>query len=1190
MTYVLHRLVTEVENKKPAKLQACRLLILALSLFAMFATTVRVAWAQAGPPPWTVGIQPTAQAQSSNTFAVTITWCDKNFPLSSTRSIVFKGQNVTSQFTYTYFGYGINDCAQYYSGTAVYGGKSTGTVTLTGGQTIDTLVASIYNGNGTLLSATKTWTPANYLMSITPHGGRTTPAPNTANLTQTFNVTNHGNSAANYALQLTCSGAIAGCSAPSTVSVFPGMSATVNVSYASGSPESKGLIQLKASYSGGSQTWSDVGSVYTVASTTLVPNTRVLVGEVNPGTTVDRSGCLKIALARDLASDCGVLRISYALPSVRTLNTRRAPTLVYYGDQVAAPVLATHVILADTASVPDSVRLNVQEVLTNGSLRAISGLPRTYPGTAWATGRAQRLSAVLPVSATQIFKYQVNVSLLYGGVWRAAADSVVGELAIIDRKSSRFGAGWWLAGLERLYTNQAGGVLWVGGDGSTRKYSRSSVLGTDTVYVTEALTRPDSLYRDSQGTFRRALPNGAHVYFDPSGLHTRTVNRSGHVTRFVWGVVSGEPRLDSIVVPTPVGAIRAYQFRYNAQGALYSVLAPQNPNSPREVLLTRTTNALGRGVARIVDPSLDSVKFEFPSGSDTTYLASLSRRGARTEFANEVQSPTLASSVTPTGDGDTVRYDFRTVIGAGASSTASPIQVDSVYFRYTNPRRAVTKIWVDRFGQPLRLINALGNTTTVRHDDWRFPEAVTRVEYPILADGRPRVTAALFDAGGNLTTTVEVNPYGADGNNRDAVTRYGYDNVAWPNFVTRIVRPERDSIVIAYDASGNRSTQYDARGDSTRLFLYYGNAWGLLSSAWQSSIRTDSLEYSALGNLQKVRTAQGFITTLAQDSIGRDTLYQAPIDSAQTLFWRSRTAYDVADRVLLDATTGDSTPGPNGVSAQTLFAQNTYDEDGNLKSLTRWSSPDVPFHTTTQPNPIGHIVTRWDYDLLNRKTREYAPDTSAANLLDNPVDETRYDVNGNVVSLIKRGRDALHRDTITMVYDTLDRLKLKRVPRVTYPSRLGIIQNIQQTPNSWYGDDSTEKMTPYPRYPNDPQNPGVYTIPVDTARFDYNELGYMTRADNRDALVHRGYYLNGLVRADSQIIRTGADTSSPGGNMSTTHRYALSYLYDLDGRRTLLRHPQQLAPSPSQNQNKVRLQRGWLSRLSDRHVRLPLHL
>jgi hypothetical protein len=99
MTYVLHRLVTEVENKKPAKLQACRLLILALSLFAMFATTVRVAWAQAGPPPWTVGIQPTAQAQSSNTFAVTITWCDKNFPLSSTRSIVFKGQNVTSQFT-----------------------------------------------------------------------------------------------------------------------------------------------------------------------------------------------------------------------------------------------------------------------------------------------------------------------------------------------------------------------------------------------------------------------------------------------------------------------------------------------------------------------------------------------------------------------------------------------------------------------------------------------------------------------------------------------------------------------------------------------------------------------------------------------------------------------------------------------------------------------------------------------------------------------------------------------------------------------------------------------------------------------------------------------------------------------------------------------------------------------------------
>ena len=1127
-----------------------------LGVAALLAGDVRPASAQWSSPAWVVGIQPSDQTQTSNTVNVTIRWCDKNFPPSSSRTITFKGQNVTSQFSYTYEGYGVYSCAYHYSGTAVYSAISQGTVTLTGQGIIDTLRAQYYNTNGELRQASQTWTPATYEVAVAPHGGVATPAPNATGVTQPFTITNHGNAGATYTLQVTCSGGVSGCSAPSSVTVWPGetQKQTVNVSYSTGAVDSKGTIELKATYGA----YSDVGTVYAHMTATSTANTRVLVSEVNPGTSVDRASCLVFSIVPDVASECGALRVTHPLPSVRTLNKSRTATLVYYSDHVRPPVLGAHVILADTATIPDEVQLNILDG-AGGSLAP----SRNYPGSAWATSRAQRMAVPLNLTgATRIVAYQVEVKLRYGANWRPAAAIIAGEVAFVSRLESRFGAGWWMAGIEQLYPGQpVGTILWVAGDGTTRKYVRTGTLGSDTVFVAETLRRPDTLFRSAAGTYRRSLPNGVRTIFDGAGLHTQTVNRLGHTTRFVWGTAGGEPRLDSIVVPS-ASTVRAYTFHYDAEGRLNLATGPGGSSTQREVRFARKIigGVPSRGVERIIDPDGEDVAFDFHTwGPDYAYRARIDRRDTRTDFDNEADAPTIAYASTPTGSGETVRHDFRTVTGMGASSGAGAVAVDSVYFRYDGPRTDVadvTKLWTDRFGALKRVANALGQTTTIRRDDWRFPAMVTRVEYPVLGDGRQRVQTSTFDSRGNVKTTTEVNPYGSDGKNRDAVTRYEYDNITWPAFVTRIVPPERDSVVIEYDADGSRYSQRDARGDHTKVYFRYGNSWKLLSSVTLPGGAKDSLRYSAsLGNLSWTQGPSLDTTSISHDLAGRNTLVVTPFDSSRTRFTRVRTVFNVVDQVDTLITTGDAI---GNYPTTSVFVVNTYDGEGNVKSVRRWSSRDIPLNngrTTT----IGQIITRWDYDLLHRKTREYAPDGTPDDTTDNPFDESRYDVSGNVDTVITR-RGAV----LTMSHDPLNRLKVSRVPRSMYSSRSGIIPT---TVFHVEGGYEPERTSSYPRYPNDAlNNASGYTIFMDSSVFVYDELGNVTRADNRDALVRRGYYLDGQIRGDTLKIRTIAELEA--GGDTTSHVYALGYKYDLNGRRAELTHPGQLAPSSGQNKTQ----------------------
>ena len=143
----------------------------------------------------------------------------------------------------------------------------------------------------------------------------------------------------------------------------------------------------------------------------------------------------------------------------------------------------------------------------------------------------------------------------------------------MDRSASPFGAGWWLAGLERLTVLSATELLWVGGDGSARIYLKR---GAGPMHDAPALDRPDSLSWDNV-TGTRFLPDGGAVLFDASGRHTATRDRFGRETQIF--VAPGTERVDSLRIPKPGGWL-TYGFTYGS-GVLTSVSAPSATLSGR---------------------------------------------------------------------------------------------------------------------------------------------------------------------------------------------------------------------------------------------------------------------------------------------------------------------------------------------------------------------------------------------------------------------------------------------------------------------------------------------------------------------------------------------------------------------------------------------------------------------------------
>lgn len=1076
-----------------------------------------------------ITLSPASGTYAAGVQTVTITWSDEYALNHNSRVIMYDTANVTGGFSYT----------TSTGGTA----QSTGQVTVgPGSRTLTAYICdmSAYGPNCASQAVTYTGAAApGGSASVTAETPTAVVAGGSRGALR-YRVTNTGAASGTFSLNTVCSAGFAPCTPSDTsVTLAAGASAWVDVGFptpASGS----GMVRL-----------TTLGGSVVGATTVTVPPTPApgYPGDSLSLLRIQRDACVVVATGPGTASECGDLRVAHALPSVRVLNRTRTPVLTYTSDHAwPNPVVAAQ-FAGPPGTVPDSIRA----VLTvNGTQVA----QRRWRG--WGADQTRRIALSFPANDTVLYRTGLySYSLVVTAEWLNGTQTPVagasrgGRMIIVNRSASPFGAGWWLSGVEQVFPLGDTLNLWVGGDGSARLYRGTSAAG----WAADAYDGVDSLTRGAGGTgYVRLLPGGAKVHFDGQGYHIRTENALGHVTQFVWtpGASPAEKRLASLVLPSGPGHPETldYLFEYGAPaaGCTTSPATLSRVRSPAAAGGYQDTRLCGdnlRRVTRIDDPAPDSAFVTFGYYQGTRWMTRRTdRRGvAQTMGYSRVR---FHSATQPLSAG----VNAVTTVAAAQTLGMNGVSVnaDSVHVVYDGPRpgdEVCDCVWwkVDRWGSPTSIRGILGQVTTVRRGDGRFPGLVTETVAP-----NGFRTTARYDAQGYLASSTAWDPYG---DARNATTLFEWDAAAAAP--VRILSPEGELALTGYDAMRRRAWEQVGPDSARRVrYRYYDAshpaAPGLVRAVVPPAlpgapgVAGDSIEYDARGNaaaaIGPLRTRTEFLS----DRLGRVVRTRVPVDSAHTLWQQDSTIYDDAGRVRETIATG---PAADDEPRQWLHVRNHYDREDNVEMVERWSVPDAA--------DVDIIRTRWEYDLGGRPVMELAPDTTPGTWADNPRDSTFYDRAGNVVRVRTRRfaeslaatPDSAALAYVRMEYDALNRLNRRILPAVRYAPRFGGMMS-QARPG-------VSIRQPYP-YDFDGSSTGML-IPADTSDFAYHPVsGVQEHASNANARVRRVYYPNGQLRYDSLYTRTVAT-----GDLGT-HRYGLEYRYDRSGRMREMRHPSQLLP------------------------------
>jgi YD repeat-containing protein len=528
------------------------------------------------------------------------------------------------------------------------------------------------------------------------------------------------------------------------------------------------------------------------------------------------------------------------------MNVWRTPTLVYTSASAVGWVsVAANVTLPSGGVAPTTVTAAVKI----GGVTRASG---SWAGNQWTPGATRRIALGFTATgaglAAEAYDYTLEVTNVYAESNLSYA--ATGKLIIVDRGTSYFGAGWWLAGLEQW---SPGTGLWIGGDGSARQYTlRPGSAPPTRVWGAPGVTYPDSI-REVGPEFVRQLPDSVWVFFDAVGRHVRTRNRQGHVTTLAYNPTTG--KLTSITLP-PASSPLSYTFTYDGNGRVNTIVAPGVPSSRTTTL---TINATTGRLTSIQEPDNRTVSFGY--GADHKITSRTDRRGTVTDFQYDGGGRVWTATVNLAPG--TITRTLRQATSQGFPGAAVPL--GDVFTRLDGPRPVnTTSFYINRLGAPDTIIDALGQRTRLWRTDARFLGAVT-----ILTTVTGHTINAAFDDRGRILSSSEPSTSGAP-----ATTTYQWDD-RWDQ-VTRITNPEGDLIEFGVSPqNGNREWQQDGRGAATRTrFEYWPD--NQIANIIPPQSGYHSYSYDAKGNLNSYFSALDRGFTWTNNAIGLATQILTP--------------------------------------------------------------------------------------------------------------------------------------------------------------------------------------------------------------------------------------------------------------------------------------------------------------------------
>jgi RHS repeat-associated protein len=501
-----------------------------------------------------------------------------------------------------------------------------------------------------------------------------------------------------YFIDMYCDGVVVtGCSSD-IGSSFTGTLSSIPVTFWTGGVGT-GRVRIKVYKSGG--TPSDSGWYNVTVTSPYQPATLALA---QYGWSRDVGRCV---------ANCFENVQSYSTPAYTSVDVARSLTLVYRSWQ-AHPLGAVQIDATDYSQTPaDSLSLLLQR--SNGTyVTFTSGLQEIFFRGGVANGTT-RLAAQFDASAngTSDSTYTAIVKSYWQNHTVQQASLAV-RVMVINESTSPYGAGWSIAGLQRVYAATDGGVVVADGSGSASFFSGSCSPSSSCTF-----TSPNgdfSTLSTGNNAYKRHYPDGTDYTFTSAGLLSSVVDRFGNSTSYFFDLSNRIFAIDDFVgtgvsfyydagtqklsrIEPPGSPVRPSAFSIDANGDLRSVTDPDNVNAFQADYAAGTHR-----LTHTVDRRGGAWDFAYAADGtlDTAHAPTITASGSQTR-------PTATLS------GPSARIFAAIASGAGTASNPVARGID-LRATVTNPRGYSTNYTVNQWGSPTLVQDALGRNETFGYD------------------------------------------------------------------------------------------------------------------------------------------------------------------------------------------------------------------------------------------------------------------------------------------------------------------------------------------------------------------------------------------------------------------------------------------------------------------------------------------
>jgi RHS repeat-associated protein len=803
---------------------------------------------------------------------------------------------------------------------------------------------------------------------VSPNGESLTAQANTSSNWASFSVYNVMGFTDEISLTCQVTGVLTGCWVQPSITLQPDETGMVMVSFDAGNPGSGNLILFAEGSGGSDDGW------YVVTVTEPPPQVNV-----DPAATNNDNQAMNLCDAQ-----CFAATYSHSTVPYFSMDQPRQVTLIYHGDRIALRPFV-HVDVAAQPGSPTISEFWLEAKKGDGSsIQFLNG--ETLLKFAGTNSQQVRLGAQFDAAQhgmTQTAMHPVSIIVTTRFVGGSQEVKTINtSVMVVNERASQVARGWSIAGLQRLYPQSDGTVLITEGDGSATLFNDDCGPGCFSSPAGDfsKLTLSGSVYT-------RAYPDSTKAAFSSSGFLTSVTDPFGNAIGFVY---SGG-RLTEIEDPfmrwwcqvcfNPFGPPwegiwkkSSIKLSYGSNG-LASITEPR-PNSGLGGRATIITVAADSTLTAIQDPDGISTGFGY-DGLRRLHTVT-DRRGGITTY-NYHPSGKLESVDLPTVtlfDGSNVSprvsySSWHTVsvpTGPTSGTPFTPVATANVLGTATDPLGRQVSFISNRWGQPLRINEPLGRTTTITRTGI-FP---TNVQRPTGANDVFGFTGALVTSQQPAGQTLQNIRYGGWAL-PDSI--WGTGRVPQRRFISsgkvdsiRIASSNALKMRFTYDARGRVLTATDPENHVTSY--HYDAVFGNLDSTLAPGGRFTKVTFDTVGRLKTQQSNDEPQRQVVYDAVNRVREVHDGINASPT-----RYTYDQLFLTLVEDPKGQFFRFENNALGWVTRKYDPADTVGRYDTFGYDSAGNVRRWTNRRGQQINYT-----YDALNRPLTKSGTNTTTDSL------------------------------------------------------------------------------------------------------------------------------------------------------------------------------------------------------------------